>query len=137
MDIVERLAIATAILAMCFTIGLLIFVPARWLAFRSSPESKHLTVPNKTVALWIGTPVFCVYAFAINAVFGGILFIGVFILLGIQSFVEYSSSPQEQKQALAEALDAQSQKPIQKTLRYLAYGVYAYVGLSILWKLFS
>lgn len=129
---IERLVMATIIVAVCFGIGLLIFLPVRWLALRSNPEAKQQTVPIRTVALWIGVPVLCVYAFAIHPAFGAAVAVGALLFVAVGSVLEYTSMPQEKKQELAEALEIQSRKPSHRIIRYIAYGIMAVAVLSLL-----
>jgi len=132
MDMIEPLVMATIIVTVCFGIGLLIFLPVRWLALRSNPEAKQQTVPIRIVALWIGVPVFCVYAFAIHPAFGATVAVGALLFVAVGSVVEYTSMPQEKKQELAEALEVQRRKPSHRIIRYIAYGIVAVAALSLL-----
>jgi amino acid transporter len=134
---VDRLVAATIVVAVCFGIGLLIFLPARWLAFRSNPEFKQRTVPNSAVAAWIGAPVFCVYAFAMDPTFGAIVIVGSLLFVAVKSIVEYLSMSHEQKRKLAEVLEAQARQPGHRVLQFAAYLVLAFAGFSILKQVLS
>lgn len=129
---IERLVMATIIVAVCFGIGLLIFLPVRWLALRSNPEARQQTVPVSTVILWIGVPVFCVYAFAIHPAFGATVAVGVLLFVAVRSVVEYTSMTKEKKQEIAEALEVQRRNPSHRIIRYIAYGIMAVAALSLL-----
>lgn len=134
---VDRLIAATIVVAVCFGIGLLIFLPARWLAFRSNPEFKQRTVPKSAVAAWISVPVFCVYALAIDLEFGAVVIVGSLLFVVIKSIVEYSTMSDEQKRWLAEVLEAQERKPGNRVLRFVAYLLLAFAGFSILEQVWS